>query len=258
MIEDVPPPFALDLTRPMEGDTPETLYSLGHMLHAAGDHEGALDAYTRLAKTHPRTHVFYDQAIQFRALRRYEESLTPLALVLSTEPLNFMAWVNAADSMRHMNQLEGAAKLFRKAVAVAEEVGKPKTVALACHNLSVTLWDLCDYDGARAEAERAVDLAPFENHYRAHLASLQLVKDDYAAGWGNYNARFGIDPDGKAERLVDQTGPDAVFKEATAAQVAEPQLGRLTTECNTAHTDDLGRRNAAGMGAEAFPPTSRP
>lgn len=161
--------------------------------HAEGEHRTALDLYTQASKhSGVQPHCFYDMAVQYRALSRWQESLAPLKTYLASYPNDFKAWTNAADSLREIGNHAAAVQMFEHALSLAPTTWNARVnTAQAHHNLSRELLaDPKRFDEAKAHAEKAVELCPNNHEFVMGLGEVQLLAGNYAEGWENWEARF--------------------------------------------------------------------
>lgn len=159
--------------------------------HKAGRHEIALQKYLKLAAD-PRCskNVFYNIAVQLRALGRHQEALKPLTVYLAHVPNDARAWSNAGDSVRELGNNAAAIEMFRHALAIAPTMPEAKAnTAAAHHNLSRELLGTNDMVGALEHAMAAAALDPTDPEIVTGLGEIQLMLGDFENGWKNYEMR---------------------------------------------------------------------
>lgn len=203
--------------------------------HAEREHRTALDLYIQASK-HPgvQPHCFYDMAVQYRALFRWQESLAPLKNYLASYPNDFRAWTNAADSLREIGNHEAALKMFEHALNLAPLTRDAQVnTARAHHNLARELLaDPKRFDEVKAHAEKAVELCPNDPEFVMGLGEVQLLAGNYAEGWENWEARF-------LKKAAED--PASVFREMLKNwKGTRPQVG--DADGNEIPLDDKGRQ----------------
>ena len=144
------------------------LLTLGLVRHAAGDPDGAIDAFTRGLAADPDQPVARVNLGMVRAaagddagaVREYEAAI-------ALNPYEAMAYVNLGNLHLRAGNTAQAIRVYEQAVAVAPEV------AAAHRNLAVALGRAGRFEEALPHARRAVEFAPGDAAARDILRQLE-------------------------------------------------------------------------------------
>jgi tetratricopeptide (TPR) repeat protein len=170
-------------------DDPSLLWLRAGLLLQAGRQKEALEEFNRLCVEYPdlpglpqdeRGFARLRASLAFREERWKEAAETALDL-LKAEPKDAPLRALAAESLRALGQTERAKSHFERAIEA-----DPNSPDLRL-GLSLTLWELGDYEGARNSASRAGRLGAADEEVDYYLALC--------------DARLGADPDRLLPRL---------------------------------------------------------
>jgi tetratricopeptide (TPR) repeat protein len=150
----------------------------------------ALSAYERAIRLdQPVSMLYNNMAAAFLEAGRCDEAQSLLEKVLRAEPGNALAWTNLATALLKGGDPAAAEVAAERACALAPNYA----VALqACANV---LGELQQWDRALHFAQRASELESENMSITWLLATLQLQRGDYAAGWPNHEARWNGSPE---------------------------------------------------------------
>jgi tetratricopeptide (TPR) repeat protein len=112
-------------------------------------------------------------------------ALQPLRTALTLAPENAQRLALLGETML----LCGKAREAREVLARAAEIGPPHWTYL--HALAQTEVECADFTAAEAALTNAIELASQEHVPRYQRALVRLPQGKYAAGWDDYESRFG-------------------------------------------------------------------
>lgn len=163
----------------------ESLFNYGTQALKNGDFVEALRLLQQAVSIAPRDAACrMHLAIALQNLERLDESETLLRTIISEETSNSDAWINLGITLQGQNRIEEALSCFRQAETLAPHDPRPPQNAGALYQALGRLED------AERFFIRALILKPDYGTARWNLALLRLLKDDYTAGFADFDARF--------------------------------------------------------------------
>jgi tetratricopeptide (TPR) repeat protein len=153
-------------------------------------YELALRSYERATRLdQPVSMLRNNMAAAYIEVGRHDEAQSLLEKVLRDEPDNALAWTNLATVLLKGCDPAAAQVAAERACALAPGY------AVALQSCANVLGELQQWDGALHFAQRASELEPNNMSVTWLLATLQLLRGDYAAGWLNHEARWDGSPE---------------------------------------------------------------
>ena len=225
-----------------------------------------------IAPDYPICHICLGGALS--RVGRVQEAEKEFRIAMETDPANPAAHVQVGAIREYEKKYDAALAEYRKAAALndTEAYGMMGRVLLLKRDFPAAInqlkhaeqidpanWqnhelhgealqNMGDRDGAIAEYEQALSLAPKELESRLNLASIQEQKGDWMAALGNFRQAALDEPPPKADG-VSRRFYDAQNKFAAANERFQKHLADLRAEGKAADATDLESRWHARVSA---------
>jgi len=158
-------------------------FRLGLAHQQAAHHLHALDAYRHAARIEPTLPMLCNNmGVAHLELKQLDDAKTLLEQALRDDPDNAFAWNNLATTLLRLGDVSDSLVAAERACALAPNY------AVALQTYSYVLREHQQWDDALTAAESALKLDPKNMSLVWCVATLQLMRGDYAHGWGNYEA----------------------------------------------------------------------
>lgn len=159
---------------------------LANALGALGQNEAAEASYMQALRLAPDyAEALYNFGNLRRDQGRTEEAIGLYERALRAEPGHILAANNLGLVLRGAGRLEEAVECFGRLLERAPNYAK------AHNNLGEALKSLGRLEEARACYERALEIEPEYREVRWNRGLVELLQGDFAAGWKDYESRWG-------------------------------------------------------------------
>ncbi len=190
----------------LKPDDPDAIYSLGVVLQEMGDAQGAAQCYMRTLQLEPHhADALCNLGAACTTLGDFQSAAAVLQRSLALRPGSPNAHCNLGNV--HLKQGRTLAALASLKSALALDPNHP----MALSSLGYTLETLDDASSAAQCYRRALQAHPDFAQARFYLGTYSLAEGDFAAGWRDYEARWGTADFRAARRRFAQpqwTGQD--------------------------------------------------
>ena len=164
----------------------EAYSNRGNALNDLKLYDEALASYDRAIELRPDyAEAHNNRMIPLRELRRPEEALETCDRAIVLKPDYAGAYNNRAGALYELRRLEEVLADCDRAIALKPDFAE------AYDNRAVMLYELRRFEEALASSERAVTLKPDYAEAQYSMAVCRLMLGDYAAGWPQYEWRWG-------------------------------------------------------------------
>src|SRR5438445_3803319 len=127
----------------------------GVALDGLGQHEDAIDAYTRAMQRSPTYEIAaYNLGNAFAQLGQFEEAVVAYERALAINPAYKQAWYNKGYTFHGINRLEDAVTAYEKAIELDQQD------EVLWNNLGNALYNLGRYEQSIPYFERALEVNP--------------------------------------------------------------------------------------------------
>ncbi len=197
---------------------------LGVVRGLAGDAAGAADCFRKHIDLEPESGGAYaNLAAAYGKLNRWADAADAGRRAVALDPNHAGGWANLGNAYRDLGRLDDALHALQQAIRL------DPTQADAVGNYALTLTMRGDPRAALPWYDRALQLKPAAPEVRFNRAVALLSLGDYAAGWKEYEWRWGT------EQMRGQTRTRAV-----PAWRGEPLAGKtLLVYAEQGHGDTL-------------------
>jgi Tfp pilus assembly protein PilF len=162
--------------------------------HRAGRLDEALALYDRaIARGDRRSGAYTNIGVILRQRRRFAAAAAAHRKALELAPGDTGILGNLGNALKDDGQFDEAIAIKRRVVELAG------ATAETLHSLGIALRDAGRLDEADAVFARALALAPGDPEIRFNLALTQLHLENFATGWGHYEARWQLERQKKRE-----------------------------------------------------------
>jgi len=163
-----------------------TQFSHGYALQMVGRHADAIVPYRAALALEPDWPSLRNNlavALRLSGGDR-EEEFALLEATVHANSDDVQAWINLVVTYLARYNLDGALASAARLAEIAPDN------ALAMNNIATAMKEAQRWDDAEHYATRAYELAPDDASYQFNLAIIQLVKENYTAGWKGHDARW--------------------------------------------------------------------
>ncbi len=165
----------------------EACFNLAQRKKANGRLDEAAQLYRQAVARHPGSAAAVNNLGNiYREQERLEEALACFRQVVALEPNLAEGHYNLGSTLRLNESFQEALIHLHKAVQLRPDY------ADAWNNLALTLKNIGDLDRALKCFNRAVSLNPNLAVARWNRSFVHLLKEDFSAGWSDFEWRFGI------------------------------------------------------------------
>ncbi len=222
-----------------------TLADKGQLAEAAGCYRLVLQRKPNAADTHNNLGVVLAQQ------GKHTAAIPCYRRALELRPQYAAAHNNLGNALRHEGKLDEALASLREALRLKPEYGE------AYNNLAIVLVKLERVDEAIANYHQALRLKPDYPDAHKNLGLALLGKGDYAAGWPEYEYRWGTKEmparkfaqprwdggplDGKTILLYAEQGLGDTLQFIRYAALVTERGGKVVVECQKALVKLLAR-----------------
>lgn len=191
----------------------EACFNLAQRKKASGQLDEAAALYGQAVARHPDSAAAANNLGNiYREQERYEEAIACYRQVVALEPGLAEGYYNLGSALRLNESFQEALIQLHKAVQLRPDY------ADAWNNLALTLKNIGDLDRSLKCFNRAVNLNPELAVARWNRSFVHLLKEDFHAGWSDFEWRFRI-PQHKTiypfhlegERWLGQAAPEATI-----------------------------------------------
>jgi tetratricopeptide (TPR) repeat protein len=153
----------------------------GNTLMANGDHNGAIVAYTRSLRYHPKLVAsLNNRTMAYLAIKQYAEALRDTNAVLEIEPRNAKALFRRATAQNHLGNYEASLKdldnVLTMDAANKQAVDLRKAVAAKVSELQLAMSMEFDLDGTKQQIKKLMEQGNYE---RAIYTLNNALDEDY-------------------------------------------------------------------------------
>lgn len=166
---------------------PDALHNLGVLALDARDYAAALGLIGRAVELRPEEANFHcNFGIALRAVGRIEEAVGAYRRAVSLNANDPSIWLNLGNALSQIDQFPQAIEAYRSAIQLNPEYCD------APLNLGNTFHQMGEFDQALASYRRAIALKPDLAAAHYGLATILLLRGDFAAGWLEHESRWNI------------------------------------------------------------------
>lgn len=167
---------AADVLRQHVADNPDDapgFEALGTACFAAGDNDGALQAFQRATQLLPReVRVFVNLGAVHNRREEFKEALNVLRKALQKDRKSAEAYYNMGLAHRGLGQAKMAVSAYREAIRLAPEMAE------AYQNLGNVYLEMDNYSQAVTNYQRALDLRPNFERARRGLEQAEAALNE--------------------------------------------------------------------------------
>jgi len=168
---------------PRRGDA---AFKAGHILHGMGQFEQALVFLNQSAEQQgDHAPTLQVRAVVLKNLNRMEEAVTDNRRAIAIDPDNADLCVNLGNALQALERHEEALSWYDRSLQI-------KPHGASATNRAMSLTALGRFDEAIAAYRQALALDPNQPKAVWNLSLLQLLTDDFEAGWRGREARRNI------------------------------------------------------------------
>lgn len=157
----------------------------GVALNALKRHDEALASHDRAIELKPdQAEAWNNRGAALHDLKRHDEALASYARAIALRPDFVEAWNSQGVALNDLGRHEQALASYARAIEIQPELAE------SWSNRGLALSALERYEEAMASYARAIELNPryAQSHY--NMATLQLLRQDFRAGFMNYRWRW--------------------------------------------------------------------
>jgi tetratricopeptide (TPR) repeat protein len=162
-------------------------YNLASVLHAQEQLDDAAIYYEQALALQPDlAEAHYNLGNLFQTQEKFNEAATCYERALALEPNKYEALHNLGNAIQSLGRPQDAISCYERALAIQPGYAK------AHYSLGCSLHILGNLDAALARYRLARDLQPDFAQAAFSESQAQLLQEDFASGWSNYESRWRI------------------------------------------------------------------